>query len=121
MKASLVTVATRHALAEILAPIVNREELGDADPFDMDRMFKEPISKELAAGWYKREEKAVKEVEKILREADLSLDVVERIERMIISAEARRNAVLREVARHRAAFGEDLRRSSRNVRDAEFT
>jgi hypothetical protein len=72
-------------------------------------------------------------VEKILREADLSmdvvtavalrrsLDVVERIERMIISAEARRNAALREVARHRTAFAEDLRRSSRNVRDAEFT
>ncbi len=40
---------------------------------------------------------------------------------MIISAEARRNAALREVARHRAAFAEDLRRSSRNVRDAEFT
>jgi sugar-specific transcriptional regulator TrmB len=96
-------------------------------------MFKKTTSQEMAAGWYKREEKAVKEVEKILREADLSMDVVtavalrsslddvERIERMIISAEARRNAVLREVARYRAAFAEDLRRNSPNVRDAEFS
>jgi hypothetical protein len=133
MKASLITVATRDALAEILAPIVNRSGSGDADSFDLDRMFKETPAQELAAGWYKREEKAVEEVEKILRKADLSMDVVsavalrrslddvERIERMIISAEARRNAALREVARHRAAFAEDLRRSSRNVRDAEFT
>ncbi len=50
-----------------------------------------------------------------------SLDDVERIERMIVGTEARRSAVLREVARHRAAFAEELRRSARSVRDAEFT
>lgn len=136
MKASVVTVATRNAMAKVLAPIVNKGRLGDADPFDMELMLKETPARELAAGWYKREGKAVKDVEKILREADLSMDVVtaqalrrslddveriERIERMIISAESRRNAALREVARHRAAFAEDLRRSSQNVRDAEFT
>ncbi len=94
---------------------------------------RETPAQKLAAGWYKREGEAVEEVEEVLRGADLSMDVVtavalrrslddvERIERMIVSAEARRNAVLREVARHRAAFAEDLRRSSGSVRDAEFT
>ena len=133
MKASLVTVATRDALAEILAPIVNGVGSGDADAFALDLVLRETPAQKLATGWYRREGKAVEEVEKILRGADLSVDVVtavalrrslddvERIERMIVSAEARRSAVLREVARHRAAFAEDLRRSSGSVRDAEFT
>jgi hypothetical protein len=133
MRASVVTVATRDALAEILAPIVDRDGSGDADPFDLDLVFKKTPAQKLAAGWYRREGKAVEEVEQVLREADLSMDVVaavalrrslddvERIERMIVSAEARRSAVLREVARHRAAFAEDLRRSAGSVRDAEFT
>jgi hypothetical protein len=134
MKASLVTIATRDAPGEILAPIVNRNGgSDDAHPFGLDPMFTETRAQKLAAGWYRRERKAVNEVEKILRAADLStdavtsvalrrsLDDVERIERMIISAEARRNAALREVARHRAAFAEDLRRNSQTVRDAEFT
>jgi hypothetical protein len=145
MKASLVAVSTRNALVEILEPIVNGSASGDADPSDadpynLDLMLKEltgarretPAQK-LAAGWYRREGRAVEEVEEVLRGADLSMDVVtavalrrslgdvERIERMIVSAEARRNAVLREVARHRAAFAEELRRSSGSVRDAEFT
>jgi hypothetical protein len=133
MKASIVTVATRGALVEILAPIVDAGVSRDADPLSVDLMFKETPAQKLAAGWYRREGKAVAEVEKVLREADLSMDVVEaealrrslddvaRIERMIVSAEARRGAVLREVARHRAAFAEGLRRSSRSVRDAEYT
>ena len=133
MRASVVTVATRDALEEILAPIVDRDGSGDADPFDLDLVFKKTPAQKLAASWYRREGKAVEEVEQILREADLSMDVVaavalrrslddvERIERMIVSAEARRSAVLREVARHRAAFAEDLRRSAGSVRDAEFT
>jgi hypothetical protein len=133
LKASLVKSATRDALVEILAPIVDRDRSGNADAFDLDLAFKETPAQELAAGWYRREGQVVEEVEKVLREADLSMDVVtavalrrslddiERIERMIVSAEARRSAVLREVARHRAAFAEDLRRSSGSVRDAEFT
>lgn len=76
MKASVVTVATRNALAEILAPIVNRSGSGEADPLDPAHLLKETPAQELAAGWYKREGKAVKEVEKILREADFSMDVV---------------------------------------------
>ena len=49
----------------------------------------------------------------------LELDRVERIDRMIMSAEARRNAVLREVDRHRASVAQALRRAV-NVEDAQF-
>ena len=51
----------------------------------------------------------------------MRLDDIERIDRMITSAEMRRHAVLREVDRHRAALAEGLRRAAQNVQDAEFT
>jgi len=133
MKASLVAVATRDALAEVLVPLVNRAAPHDPFDFNLSLSPTPTPAQELAGDWYRRDAKAVAEVEKLLREADLSmddvaavalrmsLDVVERIERMIVSAEARRSAVLREVARHRAAFAEEVRRSSGSVRDADFT
>ena len=51
----------------------------------------------------------------------IRLNDIERIDRMIMNAEARRNTVLREIDRHRAALADALRRATENVRDAEFT
>jgi hypothetical protein len=48
------------------------------------------------------------------------LDEVERIDRMVASAEARRNGVLREIERHRATLGHELRRLTGDAEDAEF-
>ena len=48
------------------------------------------------------------------------IDPVERIERMIASAEARRNCVLREIEHHRATLGQELRRLVPQAEDAEF-
>ena len=39
---------------------------------------------------------------------------------MSMKAEARRNAALREIERHRAALADALRRATESVRDAEF-
>ena len=47
------------------------------------------------------------------------LDKVERIDRMIMSLEARRNAILREIDRHRASVAQALREAV-NVEDAQF-
>lgn len=132
MKANVLTAATHRALEEVLAPILNKK-----GPFEVGSMLEEMLEEtpahKLAARWYRREPTAVDEVESILKGANLSmdvvtakalgmsLDVVERIERMVMNAEGRRNAVLREVARHRAVFADGLRRSSGAVRDAEFT
>ena len=132
MKADVLTAATHKALEQVLAPILNQEGPSETGSM-LEEMFGETPAHRLAARWYRREPTAVDEVEGILRAAGLSmdvvtakalgmsLDVVERIDRLVTNAEARRNAVLREVARHRAAFAEGLRRSSGAVRDAEFT
>jgi hypothetical protein len=47
------------------------------------------------------------------------IDEIERIERMIASAEGRRTAALQEVERRRAALARDLRRAT-EVEDAQF-
>lgn len=51
----------------------------------------------------------------------LYLDDLERLDRMIASAEARRNNVLREIHFHREALARNLRRACDEVEDAEFT
>jgi hypothetical protein len=83
----------------------------------------------LAKAWFARKPSAIKRVEKILASADLSvdailaqtlsikLDAIERIDRMIAIAEARRNANLREVGRHREVLSQNLRRAVRDVED----
>jgi len=49
-----------------------------------------------------------------------NIDSIERIDRMVMTMEARRNAAYREVERHRSGLGERLRRAVEPVEDAEF-
>lgn len=51
----------------------------------------------------------------------LYLDEIERLDRMILSAEVRRNNALREIQFHRDALARNLRRACEDVEDAEFT
>ena len=86
----------------------------------------------LAACWLVRQRSAVKEVDKLLASAGLTMDAVmaqtlstmiddvERIDRMIMTMEARRNAALREIDRHRGSLGQLLRRAVQQAEDAEF-
>ncbi len=48
------------------------------------------------------------------------IDAVERFDRMLASAEARRNNALREIERHREARGAMTRLALNEVQDAEF-
>jgi hypothetical protein len=48
------------------------------------------------------------------------IDSFERFDRMLASAEARRNNAFREIDRHRAALGAAIRRAVDEVQDAEF-
>lgn len=50
-----------------------------------------------------------------------NIDAVERIERMVMTMEARRNAAYREAERHGIGLGERLRRAAVQVEDAEFS
>jgi hypothetical protein len=88
---------------------------------------------ELAHGWAARELAAVAHADQILDAAGLGIDHVmaqtlrllideiERIDRMVASAEARRAATLREIAAYRAEFAARLRgAAAAAIEDAEF-
>jgi hypothetical protein len=87
----------------------------------------------LVQSWINGSPDSRKKVEQSLAAAGFSMDVVaaaalskkldefERIDRMITSAEARRNNALREIDRHRATLGAALRAAVDEVEDAEFT
>jgi hypothetical protein len=47
-------------------------------------------------------------------------EALERIDRMMMNAEARRNTALHEIDRHRSTLAQALRRASDEVVDAEF-
>jgi hypothetical protein len=104
LKANLMTTNAYKGLTETLAPLLGRLQ-----------------AETLAEGWAARKPDVVEEVKKTLTSAGLStdsilaqtfsvkLDDIERIEHMIAHAEARRNATLREIDRHRETLGQKLR------------
>ena len=86
----------------------------------------------LGARWASGEKSARDEVATALEKAHLSIndvmaevleskiDSFERIDRMLASAEARRNNALREIDRHRSALGAAVRQMIDEVEDAKF-
>jgi hypothetical protein len=88
---------------------------------------------DLASKWGAGDTKARAEVSRRLLDAGLTMDDVmgqalaatidpyERIDRMIASAEARRNNAFREIDRRRAALGTAVRAATSEAEDAEFT
>jgi ribosomal protein L12E/L44/L45/RPP1/RPP2 len=115
LKASLLLSSTAAGLQKVLAPIVRYSELP-----------------ELVKAWYGRDKSALQKVTKLLEQAGLTmdhvmaetlsakLDDVERIDRMIANAEARRHVVLREIDRHRAAVAARLRAAGEAIEEGEF-
>ena len=115
LKAGLLTSVTWKGLKEVLSDLV--------DPFEADNLSKD---------WAARDRQAVKKVDKLLTSKRLTMDLAvaralsanidsfERIDRMVMNAEARRNAALRELERHRASVGRALRRASDDTIEAEF-
>jgi hypothetical protein len=116
LKASLLRSSAMQGLDQVLAPILRYAERD-----------------ELVKAWYAREEDALNEVQELLDSAGLTMDSVmsqtlskkmddvERIDRMLASAEARRHIVLREVDRHRAAVAARLQTAAKDIEDAEFS
>jgi hypothetical protein len=88
-------------------------------------------AKELTHDYVRRKPAAIKLIDRLLVRASLSIDAlmvrtlpeqldnIERIDRLITIAETRRNAMLREIDRRRAALSEALRRQVQEV-EAEF-
>lgn len=91
-----------------------------------------PGRRELVEGWAAGDKSARREVSAILTKAgitidevtattfDQELDSLERIDRMLASAEARRNNALREIDRHRETLGAAMRQSFDDIEDADF-
>ncbi len=89
-------------------------------------------AKELVQEYMRREPNAVTLIDELLTEAGESmdsfmavgltekLDYIERIDRLTMIAEERRNAMLGEIERRRAVFGATLRRNVQEIEDAEF-
>ena len=86
----------------------------------------------LSEKWAAGDANARKEVDAILADAGLTvdevtaktfeskIDVFERIDRLLASAEARRSNALREIDRHRDAAGAAVRQAIDEVEDVEF-
>jgi hypothetical protein len=91
-----------------------------------------PSSYEFAAKWMSGDTKARRRLDELLKMAGLTMedvvaealsikiDTVERIDRMLASAEARRNNALREIDRHRSALGAALRQAIDEVQDVQY-
>jgi hypothetical protein len=115
LKVNLMTATAHQGLRAVLAPLVNWSERDS-----------------LAEAWAARKPSAIERVDKVLASAGLTVDAVmaetlslklddiERIDRMIAMAEARRNAILREVDRHRETLSQNLRRAVEQVEDGQL-
>jgi hypothetical protein len=115
LKANLMTAVTHQGLTAILEPLIGWTD-----------------ARNLAEAWAARERSAIKQVDKLLASAGLTMDAVmaqalslklddiERIDRMIATAEGRRNVILREVDRHRTAWGQNLRQAVQQIEAAEI-
>ena len=114
LKSHLLHAAAHEGLAWVLTPLLDWASAG-----------------QLSRTWASGDEEAACEVERLLGQAGLTIDDVmaqtlaariddvERIDRMVIIAEARRDAVLREIRSRRLAFAQALRRAGDAI-DAEF-
>ncbi len=90
------------------------------------------LPEKFAHEWASGEASTRKAFAEMLEKADLTMDdvmaealaevidAVERFDRMLASAEARRNNALREIERHREARGATTRLALDDVQDAEF-
>ena len=97
---------------------------GPSDAFGYNR--------ELGERWAAGNKSARREVDGALRKAGLTIDEIaaktaeekidtlERLDRMLASAELRRNNALREIDRHREALGGAVRGAIEEIEDAEF-
>jgi hypothetical protein len=116
LKAKLMRAVAHKGLEELLRPLTGSW-----------------LNDELVNGWARRDRESAKEVNALLKHAGLDqeaiaaqtlavkLDAFERIDRMIMQSEARRNMILREIDRHRDVLARRLREVSAAIEDAQFT
>jgi len=120
VKSSILKASMTYGVQEVL------NDLGQGD--GQDYGYTERLGQSWAAG----DKSARREVARVLKRAELGTDEVtaktlesrldsfERLDRMMASAEARRNNALREIDRHREALGTVTRQTIEEIEDADF-
>jgi hypothetical protein len=135
IKISLVELEMPSALEVMLEPLMPYRPLKSEENLSWSESYApEPPSREykLAKKWASGDQTAIDRVNKLLSSANVTtamvmanafesnFDYIERIDHLITIAEGRRNAVLREIDRHRSAFAHALRDRVQVVEEAEF-
>jgi aminoglycoside phosphotransferase len=122
-KTALIAANWQEALREILQPLLSA---GEPESMDDDKK-----AGQLAWRYTLGGKRAIKEVEAMLRQANLTKEAIyahamarqiaafEAFDRLIWAAEARRDASLREIEYHRAPFGQRLRCAIAQVEQVE--
>lgn len=131
LRTDVLAEATAAVLRAKLSRIPKR---GQSSPSDMlDDLFPPSTSvQKLVRKWIKKDPAAIRRINKLLTsinttmasvttEATIAkLDVIERIDQLVTTAEARRTLALREIDRHRLALAQALRDKINEIEDAEF-
>jgi hypothetical protein len=135
IKISLVEIEMPSALEAMLEPLMPNRPLKSKENLSWSESYApEPPSREykLAKKWASGDQTAIDRVNKLLSSANVTMamvmasafednfDCIERIDHFMTIAEGRRNAVLREIDRHRSAFAHALRDRVQAVEEAEF-
>jgi hypothetical protein len=134
--ASFLATAIPRVLERILKPIAQNQPEVPRDSSFIGKLRAAEASlnagSTLAAAWAVGDRAAIERVNALLASAGLTmdnviaqataseLDKIERFNRLIASAEGRRNALLREIEHHRAPFAQRLRSEVHNIENAEF-
>lgn len=120
IKAALINVNMHHGLSKVLETV----RYGGQENYR--------LVQELTRAWAAGDKDAQKEVRRVLdmigsslaevaaNTIDYRIDSFERLDRMLASAEARRNSALREVDRYRDSLGVGARRALDDVEDVDF-
>jgi hypothetical protein len=123
----LLNATKQKALELALEPLLRRDE----DQYEWTDVTM-VTARVLACRYVLNKKDTVEHVEKLLASAGMTWETVqaeafklrlaeiERIDRLIMTIEARRDATLREIDRHRMGFGQKLRRAVEQVEDASY-
>jgi hypothetical protein len=126
LKGNLFSATLYQGVDRAIRPIMAGQKHQEFDRMDSFMVFQPS----LAQRWAAKEEAAITEVGELLETGGLdmeaahahtlvyNLESIERIERLAASAEARRNAALRELQRYRRASGEVTRRPPMQIEGA---
>ncbi len=133
MKAAFFSANAHESLTVILRPLIDDDEQVDGEEIEGQKESEEAIGNNyLVKNWARRIPAAVKKVNTLLTQANLTMeavnactlsnniDMLERVDLIIAGLENRRNSILREIDRHRESLARRLRQNLEQIEDADY-